>query len=1406
MKRKLLAILTTFCLVLTAFSQFVLPVLATETNVPAGAPEFTHTFSDFGINGTYSANKSSAFSGNISKLLDGGTISEIIKREKIGSGAFFYLFESAAGSWKGLQFKIPSTYASILVTATDAIHDSGSYPDSPNTGSNPYMEIRASEFGLTNFSDTEFDFSAHFEKGDVNGDGSIDLQIQFYINGQQCMFTPENGTWPAFQNGIYTIPGGYDKIVGADGSTNKYFSFYSSGSSSMTFRKPFKVTHTFRDFGFQDGNWGGDSSRHYGYNTSYGTEFLDDIKDLLDGGMLYEQFSSTSLSSSGYRIAMFSPTSNREAGLQVFIYSNRITVQLSSSSYYRDVSLTNYVDIYASEAGLSSFVGKPFEFGMAFEKKDTDGNGSNDLLIRFYVNGRRMSKTASSWTGYQKGVFTIPGGYDRIVNKYADASAEITHRINLHPYNSNLTISGNFDTHRYLDYNAFSYLDFGVTGGIYNANSAGNAFLGDNIAKLLDGGYLKETVRLNSIGSNNFFTVLFADTASSWSGLQIQYVSGSNGYGDSRIQFNVSASLTDTGTSGYLEAYRPKNVGLNSFIGSEFELMLVFDKADVDKNGSNDLLVKIYINGHRLWTIKPDANWPAFQNGVLTIPGGYDKIVNAEGNTNKYLNIYPQSGNATFTDTCKDTLSEDNYTAYTLYDAAISDGYSWAYGSLKDSNSDVVTGNAYNGTVFGAKLTFTKEGARFHYAMPEKAKYAGLQIRLESTGNLKVASYSNQLTYKSIDIYASQFGYTTFLNRPFTLQITTDLVDVNNNGGKNDVKFGIWIDGVLANHCYVYALDQASILGSYIGINEGSGAVHYSLTDLDAPTGAIIQYVQLEDGKPYLVDADLFKDAKGSSYKNGDTVSVPGDYTAYYSADDYMSKSQKQVAIWKPFDTNSDGNINILDLISIKKHITDSETVTASKSRASDINNDGRKDSNDIVLLINNLLGAEYTVPDSNGVYYDTAADGKVMPIGSWVTPDIFNGVGINSENYGLLTYYIDYGVETNFLQDKYFDMIKDLGINVLTYQQADYGTYAQQRILKALSLAEKHNLYAYVKDYGIADDIADSSSLASRLNEYARYSSFLGIHVTDEPSTSTFNAGQNKTVTEIGPKTSLLNSFSGLEGFVNLFPVCRSGHASYFSEYISNCKPKQLSYDYYPFSGGNYSVKEYFNSLYYINKAANENDLPFVGFAGTSNYSYSTSPNDEINTITSAQISWNVNTLLAYGAKGINWFTLLEPYSFALKGSDGNITGMDFNRAGAIGANGNPTQVYNYVKNVNSWIGQIDGILMNCKNVAVLADGILNDTNRANWTNTYGDFTISASTSGGYDTGALAGVFDYAGKTVYYIVNNNYSTQQNISISLGSESNIAIYKRNSSVANESNVTSKTLTIPAGEAVLIVRD
>ena len=85
------------------------------------------------------------------------------------------------------------------------------------------------------------------------------------------------------------------------------------------------------------------------------------------------------------------------------------------------------------------------------------------------------------------------------------------------------------------------------------------------------------------------------------------------------------------------------------------------------------------------------------------------------------------------------------------------------------------------------------------------------------------------------------------------------------------------------------------------------------------------------------------------------------------------------------------------------------------------------------------LLGL---VSEVTSVSYRTYTDGsKVMPIGSWITPDTFAGVRMSGSN--IAADCIDYGVETNFLQQKYYDMITDLGINLLTYQRNDYGSHA---------------------------------------------------------------------------------------------------------------------------------------------------------------------------------------------------------------------------------------------------------------------------------------------------------------------------------------------------------------------------
>lgn len=112
----------------------------------------------------------------------------------------------------------------------------------------------------------------------------------------------------------------------------------------------------------------------------------------------------------------------------------------------------------------------------------------------------------------------------------------------------------------------------------------------------------------------------------------------------------------------------------------------------------------------------------------------------------------------------------------------------------------------------------------------------------------------------------------------------------------------------------------------------------------------------------------------------------------------------------------------------------------------------------------------------------------------------------------------------------------------------------------------------------------------------------------------------------------------------------------------------------------------------------------------------------------------------------------------------------------------------------------------MDSTSVAVLADGVSYWSLSENPTwdgNKYNGMTLTASKSGGDSCGAIAGVFDYFGQTVYYVVNNDYTNAQNVTVKFNSASDLTIYRGND-VTNET-VTTKTFNLAAGEAVLIIK-
>ena len=198
---------------------------------------------------------------------------------------------------------------------------------------------------------------------------------------------------------------------------------------------------------------------------------------------------------------------------------------------------------------------------------------------------------------------------------------------------------------------------------------------------------------------------------------------------------------------------------------------------------------------------------------------------------------------------------------------------------------------------------------------------------------------------------------------------------------------------------------------------------------------------------------------------------------------------------------------------------------------------------------------------------------------------------------------------------------------------------------------------------------------------------------------------------------------------------------------------------------------------------------------------SYRDDPHTTRGYLTAEQLKWNVNTALAYGAKGYNWFTLIEPWEFAMTGnSTDGMDGIDPKRCGLIGCDGsNDNENYEAAKSVNEWASSVDHILMEAEWKAVLAYGYYAKSNTSA-SGTYGTASLEAND---LIYGAIVGVFDYQGKDMYYLVNNNPNNSQNISLKFSDGAkNMTIY--NGTQVTTQNQASCTLNITPGCAALVI--
>lgn len=119
------------------------------------------------------------------------------------------------------------------------------------------------------------------------------------------------------------------------------------------------------------------------------------------------------------------------------------------------------------------------------------------------------------------------------------------------------------------------------------------------------------------------------------------------------------------------------------------------------------------------------------------------------------------------------------------------------------------------------------------------------------------------------------------------------------------------------------------------------------------------------------------------------------------------------------------------------------------------------------------------------------------------------------------------------------------------------------------------------------------------------------------------------------------------------------------------------------------YIREGYFGNMSVIRNRAAEAEIPFWVYIQTCSFNASVRVPDE------GEIGWLVNTSLAYGAKGIQYFTYFLP------NDDGEVF-----RGAMVDREGNKTPIYDYVQRVNGQIAAVDEILMCSFSEGVIVTG----------------------------------------------------------------------------------------------------
>ncbi|HOX56765.1 MAG TPA: hypothetical protein P5205_10385 [Candidatus Paceibacterota bacterium] len=241
------------------------------------------------------------------------------------------------------------------------------------------------------------------------------------------------------------------------------------------------------------------------------------------------------------------------------------------------------------------------------------------------------------------------------------------------------------------------------------------------------------------------------------------------------------------------------------------------------------------------------------------------------------------------------------------------------------------------------------------------------------------------------------------------------------------------------------------------------------------------------------------------------------------------------------------------------------------------------------------------------------------------------------------------------------------------TFIIGNFGATTPAAVSNQIRLCEKQGLKTIVSMAGLPPDRLPDGPAC------------WGYSLSDEPGPGAF-PDLRKTV------DALRLARPGKLAYINLFPnyapawaLGTSNYAEHVARFLREVRPDVLSMDHYPrFSPEADGRDGYCQNLEDMRQQSLAGNIPFWNFFNTMPYGPHTDP-------TEAQLRWQINASLAYGAKGVMYFCYWTP------------PGDEFPKGGAIiRRDGKRTRHYEEARRLNSRLKQLGPTLMQLTSTGV--------------------------------------------------------------------------------------------------------